>query len=89
MKKISPTTEHKIELSRFHHSRLRDTQLRTRGGINAARNGVDVPQSDVRHYRTCYLKYAEGERGTRLAGGRGTEGSEVLPLFELHGGRGT
>jgi hypothetical protein len=44
-----------MELSRFHHSRSRDTQLRTRGGINLARNGVDVTWSDAKHYRTCNL----------------------------------
>ena len=48
-------------------------------------------RSGAGRYRTCHggrsnLGIA---RGTRSAGGRGTEGSEVLPLVELHGGRGT
>ena len=41
--------------TRFHHSRSRDTQLRTRGGMNLARNGDDVTWSDAKHYRTCNL----------------------------------
>ena len=48
-------------------------------------------RSDAGRYRTCHVGRSNLgiARGTRPAGGRGTEGSEVLPLVELPGGRGT
>jgi len=56
--------------------------------VNVARNGVDLlgrtpdtPELATLVPRRCTK--------TRLAGGRGADGSEVLSLLELHGGRGT
>jgi hypothetical protein len=50
-----------------------------------------VTPSDAGRYRTCHVGRSNPgiARGTRPAGGRGTEGFEVLPLVELLGGRGT